>query len=74
MPERSVVTTPAVSTASGSSSTWTFTQGFILGQASFLLIVLVFVRYVVFQAAEELDEAGHKKRRLEKANVRKTPP
>ncbi|ORX36397.1 hypothetical protein BD324DRAFT_628699 [Kockovaella imperatae] len=43
-------------------STWTFTQGFILGQASFLLIILLFIRYVVFSPAEAGDNESWKKR------------
>lgn len=35
------------------SSTWTFTQGFLLGQASFLILCGVFIRYVVFEDAEK---------------------
>ena len=50
-------------------SSWTFTQGFILGQASFLLIVLLFIRYVVFSPAETPDDEGYKQRRAEKAKV-----
>lgn len=53
-------------------STWTFTQGFILGQASFLLIVLLFIRYVVFSPAESPDDEGYKQRRAEKAKVRQS--
>ncbi|WVW79738.1 hypothetical protein I302_101708 [Kwoniella bestiolae CBS 10118] len=49
------------------TSSWTFTQGFILGQASFLIIVLLFVRYVVFSPSEEIDAEGWKQRRAEKA-------
>ncbi|WWD16782.1 hypothetical protein CI109_101214 [Kwoniella shandongensis] len=48
-------------------SSWTFTQGFILGQASFLVIVLLFVRYVVFSPSEELDAEGWKRRRADRA-------
>ncbi|WRT65446.1 uncharacterized protein IL334_002389 [Kwoniella shivajii] len=49
------------------TSSWTFTQGFISGQASFLIIVLLFVRYVVFSPSEESDTEGWRKRRAEKA-------
>jgi maintenance of morphology protein 1 len=54
-------------------STWTFTQGFILGQASFLLIVLLFIRYVVFSPAETPDDEEYKQRRAEKAKVSQRP-
>ncbi|WVR04050.1 hypothetical protein IAU60_001049 [Kwoniella sp. DSM 27419] len=54
-------------TTTPSTWTWTFTQGFILGQASFLIIVLLFVRYVVFSPSEELDSDGWRQRRAEKA-------
>ncbi|WVQ94413.1 hypothetical protein IAU59_001492 [Kwoniella sp. CBS 9459] len=49
------------------TSNWTFTQGFILGQASFLVIVLLFVRYVVFSPSEALDGEEWRARRAEKA-------
>ncbi|WWC87517.1 uncharacterized protein L201_002407 [Kwoniella dendrophila CBS 6074] len=49
------------------TSSWTFTQGFILGQASFLVIILLFVRYVVFSPSEELDTESWKRKRAEKA-------
>ncbi|WVF66802.1 hypothetical protein IAT40_001544 [Kwoniella sp. CBS 6097] len=49
------------------TSNWTFTQGFIMGQASFLVIVLLFVRYVVFSPSEALDGEEWKARRAEKA-------
>ncbi|KAK8861316.1 hypothetical protein IAR55_002135 [Kwoniella newhampshirensis] len=49
------------------SSPWTFTQGLILGQASFLVIVLLFVRYVVFSPSEETNAEGWKRRRAERA-------
>ena len=46
-------------------STWTFTQGFLFGQASFLVIILVFIRYFVFAQAEEKNDDSWKKRRAE---------
>jgi len=51
------------------TSSWTFTQGFILGQASFLLIVLLFIRYVVFSPADAPNEEEWKQRRQERAKV-----
>jgi len=51
------------------SSPWTFTQGLILGQLSFLVLVLLFVRYVVFSPSEQLDEEGWKRRRSEPHKV-----
>ncbi|OCF45013.1 mitochondrial outer membrane protein [Kwoniella heveanensis CBS 569] len=51
------------------TSNWTFTQGFILGQASFLVIVLLFVRYVVFSPSEALDGEEWRARRAEKAKA-----
>ncbi|WVQ62986.1 uncharacterized protein L199_001135 [Kwoniella botswanensis] len=58
---------PSLSPIPPPTSSWTFTQGFILGQASFLIIVLLFVRYVVFSPSEEIDAEGWKRRRAEKA-------
>ena len=52
------------------SSPLTFTQGFMLGQISFLLIILLFMRYVVFSPADRGDKQGWKKRRLEREQVR----
>ncbi|ORY25280.1 hypothetical protein BCR39DRAFT_544734 [Naematelia encephala] len=49
------------------SSGWTFTQGLILGQASFLVLVLLFVRYVVFSPSESIDDEGWRRRREERA-------
>ena len=51
------------------ASTWTFTQGFILGQASFLLLILVFVRYVVFSPAEDIDDDSWRRRRTDRLKV-----
>jgi maintenance of morphology protein 1 len=51
------------------SSPWTFTQGLLLGQASFLVLVLLFVRYVVFSPSEAMDSEGWKKKRAEKSKV-----
>lgn len=48
----------------------TFTEGFILGQASFLIILLLFIRYVVFSPSEQIDHEGWRKRRAERADVR----
>ncbi|TYJ54661.1 hypothetical protein B9479_004695 [Cryptococcus floricola] len=47
-------------------SNWTFTQGFIFGQASFLLILLLFVRYIVFSPSDQVDHDAWRKRRLER--------
>ncbi|WWC59991.1 uncharacterized protein I303_102554 [Kwoniella dejecticola CBS 10117] len=58
---------PALAPIPPSTSSWTFTQGFILGQASFLVIILLFVRYVVFSPSEELDTEGWRQKRAEKA-------
>lgn len=49
-----------------SASTWTFTQGFVLGQASFLILVGVFIKYVVFENAEK-----NRQRKLDRG---KRPP
>lgn len=67
-----MTSTPAlISPPQTTTSSWTFTQGFILGQASFLLIVLLFIRYVVFSPAEPIDEQGWKERRAQREKVRK---
>jgi hypothetical protein len=47
----------------------TFTQGFMLGQISFLAIILLFMRYVVFSPADKGDEQGWKRRRQEREQV-----
>ncbi|AFR98984.1 mitochondrial outer membrane protein [Cryptococcus neoformans C23] len=54
----------------------TFTEGFILGQASFLIILLLFIRYVVFSPSEQIDHEGWRKRRAERADLlsNHTPP
>ncbi|RSH94395.1 ERMES complex subunit mmm1 [Saitozyma podzolica] len=59
----------AVSAASpaATGSTWTFTQGLILGQASFLLLCLLFIRYVVFSPSEPVDADSWRRRREERA-------
>ena len=44
-------------------SSWTFTQGLLFGQASFVALVLLFIRYVVFQRVEEQDEVAWRARR-----------
>jgi hypothetical protein len=61
----------AVSAASpaATGSTWTFTQGLILGQASFLLLCLLFIRYVVFSPSEPVDADSWRRRREERAKV-----
>ncbi|EIW69132.1 hypothetical protein TREMEDRAFT_71793 [Tremella mesenterica DSM 1558] len=41
---------------------WTFTQGLLVGQASFLFLCVLFIRYVVFSPSEE-DEEGWKAKR-----------
>jgi len=48
---------------------WTFTQGLLLGQASFVVLCLVFIRYVVFQPAEDVDQDEWQRRRDEKRKV-----
>ncbi|WWC68997.1 uncharacterized protein I206_102933 [Kwoniella pini CBS 10737] len=58
---------PSLAPAPPSTSSWTFTQGFILGQASFLVIILLFVRYVVFSPSEELDTEDWRQKRAKKA-------
>ena len=60
----SAAASPAVA-----QSTWTFTQGFLFGQASFLVIILVFIRYFVFAQAEERNDDSWKKRRAERMKV-----
>ncbi|KIR71501.1 mitochondrial outer membrane protein [Cryptococcus deuterogattii CA1014] len=54
----------------------TFTEGFVLGQASFLIILLLFIRYVVFSPSEQIDHEGWRKRRAERADLLSshTPP
>lgn len=49
---------------------WTFTQGLLFGQASFVVLCLLFVRYVVFQPAEDVDQDEWKRRRDERRTVR----
>ena len=51
----------------------TFTQGFLLGQISFLVIILVFMRYVVFSPADKGDSEGYKRRREDREKVRDLP-
>lgn len=51
------------------ASPLTFTQGFMLGQISFLAIILLFMRYVVFSPADKGDEQGWKRRRQEREQV-----
>jgi len=51
-------------------SGWTFTQGLLLGQASFVILCLIFIRYVVFQPAEDVDQEEWQRRRDEKRKVR----
>lgn len=48
---------------------WTFTQGLLLGQASFVILCLVFIRYVVFQPAEDIDQEEWQRRRDERRKV-----
>lgn len=50
-------------------SGWTFTQGLLLGQASFVVLCLLFVRYVVFQPAEDIDQDEWQRRRDERRKV-----
>ena len=51
------------------ASTLTFTQGLIVGQASFLILCLLFIRYVVFSPSEELDGDSWKRKRDERLKV-----
>ncbi|KAL1410206.1 ERMES complex subunit mmm1 [Vanrija albida] len=46
---------------------WTFTQGFLVGQAVFLAFALLFIRYVLFSPLEAQDTEGWRKRRDERA-------
>lgn len=48
---------------------WTFTQGLLFGQASFVVLCLLFVRYVVFQPAEDIDQEEWARRRDERRRV-----
>lgn len=50
-------------------SGWTFTQGLLLGQASFVVLCLMFIRYVVFQPAEDVDQEEWQRRRDERRKV-----
>lgn len=42
---------------------WTFTQGFLAGQATVVVLALLFVRYVVFSASDTADAAAWRARR-----------
>ncbi|WOO78930.1 Maintenance of mitochondrial morphology protein 1 [Vanrija pseudolonga] len=46
---------------------WTFTQGFLVGQAVFLALALLFIRYVIFSPLEAQDTEGWRRRRDERA-------
>ncbi|TXT11048.1 hypothetical protein VHUM_01799 [Vanrija humicola] len=46
---------------------WTFTQGFLVGQAVFLALALLFIRYVIFSPLEAQDTDGWRKRRDERS-------
>jgi hypothetical protein len=56
----SSVSTVALSTSSPlasptvifTSSRWSFTQGFLVGQATFLVLCGLFIKYVVFEEAQ----------------------
>lgn len=48
---------------------WTFTQGFLVGQVCFIVLCLLFVRYVVFSPAEQDDGEAWRRRRAERAKV-----
>jgi maintenance of morphology protein 1 len=50
-------------------SAWTFTQGFLVGQVCFIVLCLLFVRYVVFSPAEKDDGEAWRRRRAERAKV-----
>ncbi|CAK9786726.1 hypothetical protein CC85DRAFT_248302 [Cutaneotrichosporon oleaginosum] len=50
-----------------SPAAWTFTQGFLFGQATVILLGLLFVRYVVFSPADALDPVAWRQRREERA-------
>lgn len=55
--------TPSVIVA---SSRWSFTQGFLVGQATFLVLCGLFIKYVVFEDAER-----SRQRTAERAKVRR---
>lgn len=61
-------------TPAATGSTWTFTQGLILGQASFLFLCLLFIRYVVFSPSEPVDADSWRRKREERAKVSWEPP
>lgn len=50
-------------------SAWTFTQGLLVGQGIFLLLCLLFIRYVVFSSPSIEDDEARLRRRKERAEV-----
>lgn len=44
-----------------SRSTWTFTQGFLLGQIVIVILCGVFLKYVVFEEGGKTQNGGHRK-------------
>lgn len=54
---------------SAAPSAWTFTQGFLVGQACFIVLCLLFVRYVVFSPADAEDPNAWRQRRAEREKV-----
>lgn len=50
-------------------SVWTFTQGLLVGQGIFLLLCLLFIRYVVFSSPSIEDNEARLRRRKERAEV-----
>jgi maintenance of morphology protein 1 len=52
---------------------WTFTQGFLFGQATVVLLGLLFIRYVVFSPADAVDPVAWRQRREERSKVTPQP-
>lgn len=55
--------------ATATPAAWTFTQGFLVGQGAFILLCLLFVRYVVFSPADAQDPDAWRQRREERSKV-----
>ncbi|RSH84858.1 ERMES complex subunit mmm1 [Apiotrichum porosum] len=53
--------------ATATPAAWTFTQGFLVGQGAFILLCLLFVRYVVFSPADAQDPDAWRQRREERS-------
>lgn len=56
-------------TSSSGPTAWTFTQGFLFGQATVILLGLLFVRYVVFSPADSVDPVAWRERREKREKV-----